>query len=53
MKCCDEGLAIAREIGDQNGIGTRIAKRGRCFESLIQYEKASECFDEGLAIVPN
>ena len=46
----EQGLAIAREIGDRLGEGTALGNLGSAYCSLGEYRRAIEFYEQGLAI---
>src|SRR5262249_48783930 len=50
IDCCEQALAIARQIGDKHGEGSRLCNLGSVFSRLGRLEEAMGCYEQALAL---
>lgn len=46
-----QALAIFREIGYRQGEGNSLGNLGLAYDSLGQYDKARECYEQSISIL--
>ena len=50
IRCYEQALAIAREIGNRSGEGTWLGNLANCYSTLGQTRRAIELYEQALAI---
>ena len=51
LKCLEEALSIAREVGDRSGEGMALTNLGKVYEVMKQQDQALKCYEEALGIL--
>ncbi len=50
LKCLEEALSIAREVGDRSGEGMALTNLGKVYEITKQQDQAIKCYEDALSI---
>lgn len=50
IRCCEQALAISRELDDWSGQGVALGNLGTAYKNLGEVQRAIECYEQGLML---